>query len=133
LAERKGKEMNNSSIGIIIILGFALMVTGATIQYQAAVEASETRRELATALEELDLQKAKVLRYEMIIADMMQGQWTPEMGILKEFEEEWYGTAIWTFRAVHQKPGTSYTDVGEVIDRAIETQQEELNVKEASR
>jgi len=65
----------------------------------------------------LEVAVEKNLRYETIIADMMQGQWTPEMGLLKTFEEEWYGTPIWSWKAFHRPPGSPAIDIEEILDR----------------
>lgn len=47
----------------------------------------------------------KVVRYEDVISDMMQGQWKPGMGLRKEFVEDWYGTPIWSFEAYEKDGG----------------------------
>lgn len=83
----------------------------------SAYEKHQLREEMAIETAALEEQTEKVMRYETIISEMMQGQWEPHMGIQKEFVEDWYGTEIWAFKAVNRPPGSRVLNVGEIIDR----------------
>ena len=106
--------MNKNIAGIFVCLMFSficIIVLGVDLLHKERqiVNLKEKLTIETIALEKVTKtlldQRVQIDRYEVAIADMMQGQWKPGMGLLKTFEEEWYNTPIWVFEAFDKHPG----------------------------
>ena len=118
----------NNYIGLVLCIFITIVCLGklGADGYHKTILVAELQAEIIALNTVLDLRAAaikectvKIDRYEYIIGDMMQGQWEPGMGLRKDFVEEWYGTAIWSFKAIRRPPGSPAIDIGEVLDRKL--------------
>lgn len=106
---------------LMFVLGMGFGYLAAWHEY-APADAALTKivKRLGTETRALEIQTRKVARYEAIIVDMMDGTWSPEMGIHKQFVREKYGSPVFSYTAVHRPPGSPAIDIGEILDRKIQ-------------
>ena len=102
---------------LVIICLFVSMIIGSNNHKRRIAELEEIVDRRADTIKECIAEKD---RFERIITDIFDGQWDPSMGVLKTFEDEWYGHAIFTFKPLHQSPGAPGIDIGEILDRKIQ-------------